>query len=263
MAPPQPHDVASYIPLLETLKTAGSELEVQTWWNPFGVDLLEREPTEQRKLAAVVLIARALRRTIRELDGDVPASRVGDLPEPIPEPPDDWNGRVTRVLRSRIDLDPRPCPLCAGDSPECGICEGTGQVLRVRFREVHDVVDTLRYAYVPTLPFSIEERVTRLIDPAADPPECLRIDMAARRAGSAYRDTIEVDPEFLGHSFADALAQARTAAQAFGVEADVVKKDVRAYAWPLLLLRWSGLGLDRTVALVVRPGDLAHVAVVQ
>jgi hypothetical protein len=116
---------------------------------------------------------------------------------------------------------------------------------------------------VPSLPFSIEERVTKLVEPTSDPPECLRIDMAPRRTGSAYRDVVEVDPEFFGHSFADALAQARSAAQAFGAEGDVVRKDVRAYAWPMLVLRWDEIGLQRTVAVVIRPGDLAHVAIVQ
>ncbi|MBI2897209.1 MAG: hypothetical protein HYY06_26870 [Deltaproteobacteria bacterium] len=262
MAQP-PDDVVRYIPLLETLKTAGSELEVQTWWSPFGVDLLEREPTDSRKLAAVVLVARSLRRTTRELESRVPSSTVGNLPELVPEPADDWQSRVTSVLLARLDSEASRCPYCPPGFEGCAFCGGTGFVERVRLREVHDLVETLRYAYVPSLPFSIEERVTRLIDPAVDPPECLRIDLEPRRGGSAYRDTFELEPEFFGHSFGDALVQARTAARAFGSEPDLVRKDVRAYAWPLLLVRWSGFGLDRTVALVVRPGDLAHVAVVQ
>lgn len=263
LCPPKCATSARYIPLLETLKSAGSELEVQPWWNPFGVDLLEREPSEARKLAAVVLVARVLRRTSREAEAVVPLSRVGTLPEAVPEPPTDWSSREVRVVLARLAADPQRCPYCPSGAPGCGFCEDTGLVAGVRLREIHDAVETLRYAYVPSLPFSIEERVTRLIEPEVDPPECLRFEMAARRAGSAYRDTLEVDPEFFGHSFGDALAQARAAAQALGSEPDVVRKDVRAYAWPVLLVRWSGLGLDHTVALVVRPGDLAHVAIVQ
>lgn len=256
-------EVASFIPLLETLKNAGSELEVQTWWNPFGVDLLEREPTEQHKLAAVVLVARVMRRFSRDLEREIAITRVGDLPREAPAPPEDWESRVSLVVLSQADAEPRPCTTCGGALSDCVSCDGSGQALLMRLREVHDVVATLRYAYVPSLPFSIEERVTKLLEPTADPPDCLRFDMAPRRAGSAYRDMIEVDPEFFGHSFADALAEARKAAEGFGADADVIRRDVRAYAWPLLLLKYSGVGLDRTVALVVRPGDLAHVAVVQ
>lgn len=286
-------DVARYVPSLEALQAAACALEVQTWRHPFGIDLLRVEPTERRKLAAVVVTARLQRRSTTEIETEVPVTRAAQIPETLPERPDDWSDREVDVIAERLAARSGPCSFCpptqrgfhlcgacgglgsvtpddstvacvgCGGSGRvaCANCDGSGVSVRVRLQTIRDVSCELRYAYVPALPFTIEERLCQLLQPTADPPECLRFDMAPRRAGSAYRDVLEVDPVFEGHEFGDALARARTAIQRLADGDPILRQDVRAYAWPLLLLRWQGLGLDRTVAIVIRPGDLAHLVV--
>lgn len=284
-------DARRYVPSLEAVVAAGCELETSTWRHPFGVDLLRHAPTECRPLAAVIVRAQVQHRRVSEADVEVPVARLKGLPEPIPEPPRDWSSREVDVILSQLE-PARGCSFCStqyrgfslcwacggadsaaegGAKDTCLVCGGRGRVtcptcagagvsVLVRMRTIRDGTSSLSYTYVPSLPLAIEERLGQLLE-RAEPPECLRFDMAPRRAGSAYRDTLEVDPVFEGHSFGDALARARAAVRGLGEDGEVLRRDVRAYAWPFLLLRWRQLGLDRTVALVIRPGDLAHLVV--
>lgn len=109
-------------------------------------------------------------------------------------------------------------------------------------------------AYVPSLPLSLETAVAEILDIATDPPACLRFDPAPRRVDSAYRGSLRAqDPTFHGCDFGDALARARTAAAGLVGEGEVIRQEIRTYAWPILWLRYRVLGVTRDAALVVAP----------
>lgn len=176
------------IPTLERARQAHASLTTRVWWRRGSIDLLEREPSATRKLAAVVVVAHA---------GNAPPG---------------------------------------------------SQAL-------------LRYAYVPSMPFPLEEGLAQLWErTGADMPDPLRVDIERDAVGDPYRGTRGAPPRFRDHDYGDALRQARTALGSLRQQ-HASNVSIHTFAWPILWLTFGGLAMKREVAIVVRPDRVMHAVV--
>lgn len=177
-----------------------------------------------------------------------------------PEQPGRARCRICKGV-GRIEFWGESCS-CSDGYVECPQCEGQGQAHRVTLRYLQDQPIQLREIYVPTemgfVPalFSFEGIFERVIGAAA-PPEALRChDLRPRTMStSAYRGGGKiVEPDFHGHAFAGTIDKATEALRAAGARGRIVAQAVRAYAWPLLWLRYRAP--EREVVVFADPGGL-------
>lgn len=114
------------------------------------------------------------------------------------------------------------------------------------------------YAYVPSMPFPLEEGVRQLFERNEGAlPESLRVDLERRGAGDPYRGASTRTTEFNGFTYEGALDAARS--RLIGLrKAHGKELDVRVYAWPVLRLSYQRIGLRREVAILVRPDGVMH-----
>jgi hypothetical protein len=276
-----------FVPRLEAARAAGLTLAARVWWRlGLEVDLMEREPIEARRLAAIIVSGRVLRRRRLAYRREVPASEAARAPEAIPPPVVDLgvesqqtvitdalsgvrrctqclNGRVScvvclgrgyvEVARSSYEVGAlRACSACGrGGTQECPHCAGTAETVEVRCVDLIDEVVHLAYPYVPTMSFALEEKVRGALEQELDVerpvPDCLFVDLEPQRAGGPYRAT-KRDPEFRGFSYADALAKARAALAGTRGE-EPIAEELTIHARPILWLRYAAWGTRREVAL--------------
>lgn len=114
------------------------------------------------------------------------------------------------------------------------------------------------YAYVPSMPFALEEGVRQLFERHEGAlPESLRVDLERRGAGDPYRGTATQTTQFNGFAFEQALDAARS--RLVGLRKTHGKAvELRVYAWPVLRLSYQRIGLRREVAILVRPDGVMH-----
>jgi hypothetical protein len=273
-----------YLPSLELARRAKVSIRGATRFRR-EVDLLGREPDAQHRVAAVLLVAEVQRRETFDMSAEIPLGAAASVPEPMPEPPAGFETRSHRVLTALLSPAPEECATCRGTpgriacvlcwgsgtvirdgtlvavacegcaatgAVPCPACGGEGHILRVAARRIDDVHARLRYAYLPEMPFSLEERLAQLMEPRDEPPGCLQIDLGVRRTGGPYRQSEQRDPDFLGFAPGRALDEARAAVTRLRGEGTVVRSDIRAFAWPILWLRYRVGGSRREVALFVQ-----------
>ncbi|WP_437757672.1 hypothetical protein [Sorangium sp. So ce1389] len=213
-----------------------------------GLALPPGAPAEERRVAALVVLASLVRREGWAEVVDLSPEAAGQLEAGEPPLPRAFEARAHRRLAE--DLGPRPCPACSGAGARlifCATCLGDGHVRRVRLRHVQDRLIEVRELYappemsfVPAL-FSLEGALKRALG-EADPPEPLRcLDLRPRAARTAYRGGADrvVEPEFYTHRFAGTIESATAGLAALAAGGRVVAQAVRAYAWPLLWLRYG------------------------
>ena len=131
------------------------------------------------------------------------------------------------------------CEYCERGYVVCSVCDGSVETVRATIRHVNDRPVSIRRAFVPTMEAAPTPAALfqAFLDAQADPPPSLRFELQATVVHSAYRGASAVRaPEFHGHSFDDALPRALDAAKELARYRDAVKSDVRAYAWPFLVL---------------------------
>jgi hypothetical protein len=90
--------------------------------------------------------------------------------------------------------------------------------------------------------FSLESTLEKTIESTKDLPECLRCHDLSDRAvgGTAYRGgERRKKPDFHGYDFADTIEKALAGLTALGGGSAVALYDIRAYAWPLIWLRYA------------------------
>ncbi|WP_437329385.1 hypothetical protein [Sorangium sp. So ce381] len=227
--------VAPYLPTLGRARAEGLAL-------PPGA------PAEERRVAALVVLASIVRREGWTEVVDLSQEDALQLAPGEPPLPDAFEARAHRRLVEHLGL--RPCTACAGAGASpvvCASCMGDGHMRRVRIRHVQDRPIEVRELYapremsfVPAL-FSFESTLKRALG-AADPPEPLRcLDLRPRAVRTAYRgggDRV-VEPDFQGHHFAGTIESAVATLGAFATGGRIVAQAVRAYAWPLLWLRYG------------------------
>jgi hypothetical protein len=120
--------------------------------------------------------------------------------------------------------------------------------------DVVDGIQTIRYAYVPSMIDELDLAVGELFEELpASLDEGLRFDPNPKTNRSAYRgDVGQTDQTFHGHAFGDALTRATRAVQGIS-RGTVLLRDVKAYGWPLLWLRYTGVMRKGNVALLTSP----------
>jgi hypothetical protein len=139
------------------------------------------------------------------------------------------------------------CEYCQHGYVTCSVCDGAALTVRATMRHVNDRPIAIRRVLVPTLPASLVHAIEAVVDPLRDPPPALRFELQANVVQSAYRGASAVRaPEFHGHAFEDSLARALEVVKELARYRDAVKSEVRAYAWPLLVV-----GRDASAMVVI------------
>jgi hypothetical protein len=236
-----------------------------------GLDVPMIEPPAQHRLAMLVVHAVVQRRTSwaeETLRGQVMVSDLESGPPPVPDrfEPRHWvrldadfGGETCKAC---VEMPGRKrCRICNGQgqlfngafpcscqngSVACPSCEGTTISKRVRVRYYTDTPASLYEAYLPAQIacepslFHLKSTIDHLVHIQTELPEELRChDLSGRVAGTAYRGgERKVRPDFHGHDFGDTIEKALGALAALGGGATVIRYDIRAYAWPLLWLRY-------------------------
>jgi hypothetical protein len=252
-------------PFLPTLERARAERLV----------LPDGPPAEERRLSALLVLAALLRREGWEEETEVGKGTAERMDRGDPPVDDAFEPRSHQRLagvlsegrcsmcaaspgwvRCRVcggsGLVPDGTPFgaacsCKTGSVACPLCEGSGESLRAKVRYSFDRPMAFREVYVPLeltcVPalFSFEGALEKILGAFLDPPECLRChDLRPRVVGTAYRGGERlVPPDFHGHAFGDTIDKATAALGAIGSGGKLVRSAIRAYAWPLLWLRYS------------------------
>lgn len=188
-----------------------------------SLELPDGDPADEHRMAALIVIARAIRRDtwdeiVREQDVD-----PSTAPAP-PGPPKSYEQVVhTAVVGPAASKNP--------------------SIRRVTVRHYTDRPISMREMYVPTLPahFAFESAIEGIAQYDQPPPDVLRcLDLTPREVGgNAYRGGGHIAlPEFHGYGFGDAVDKGKKAVKAIGVRGSVFGLQVLAYAWPFLWLRY-------------------------
>ncbi len=253
-------------PLLPTLERAKAA----------GLPLPDGEPLEQEKWAALFVIATVLRRRSWKEEIVSHPDNLAQLGQGMPPVPEAFvGGTYTTVegvgaaeacLACSLTPGRRKCRVCNGVNfvqsggydtmvrcsctmgyVPCPTCRGQATTNRVTLRYYEDTPATMRELYLPShLPcyaplFGLEGAMERSVNLAVDPPEELRChDLTGQVGGSAYRGgTRTVRPSFHGHDFGDTIDHAREQLRALRGGFHIARYEVRAYAWPLLRVRYA------------------------
>jgi len=299
LSPPDEEAAATFLPNIERARGEGVVAQRKVfglpWWS---LDLLGATPDEIEPLAVVIVEARVQRRISELKDVQVAARLLDQLATAAPPEPTDFTDARTAYLVERSDIsdcqgcEGRPgeiaCTACAGtgrvdvtDSEgnavlvacylckghryiTCPTCEGAGHAHWARLVQVEDSAPSLRYAYVPSMVDALDLAVGELFDELpAELPACLRFDPTPRKHESAYRGEVrQMDRGFFGHGFGDALDRAMRGVAALGAAGEVIRRDLAAYAWPMLWLRYASIARRAEVGLVISPLDRRHRALV-
>lgn len=187
-----------------------------------GLDLPEGDPWEVHKMAALIVIAGAVRRETWDevLDEDRAESVPGREPPPAP---------TAYVPGSHAWI----------------VGPVAGKPGRVRVRHTNEIPIAMCELYAPTLPiaYCFEGALEKFAELGTEPPEVLRcLDLRPRnQGGSAYRGGGKLqEADFNGFAFGDSLEHAVTAVERLGTRGTVFLLNVRAYAWPFLWARYPG-----------------------
>jgi hypothetical protein len=250
-------------PYLPTLVRAQAE----------GLPLPEGRPAEERRVAALIVQATILRRKTWSEEKVLPPSMLPNLPQGEPPPPADLEPRTSvrltnvtpiatcsvctetpgrrtcRVCRGRgtLAISKTACT-CQGGYVKCPSCDGGVVTNRVRMSYYLDEPAWMREAYLPSellhepSLFGLESRLENAIVLRSEIAECLRChDLSDTTQGSAYRGGAKKKtPDFKGYDFVDTIDKALAGLKALGAGMQVVRYAIRAYAWPVLWLRYSG-----------------------
>jgi hypothetical protein len=255
----------SALPYLPTLDRARRE----------GLPLPEGEPSEQQRVVVLIVHASVVRRRSWAEDAVLQHELMVSLPREAPPAPTGFvpgshvqlekelsiencsactatpGRRICRVCKGRgvLALGDLKCS-CDNGYVACSVCGGEQRSRRVRVRYFNDEPLWFREAYVPTTIaharalFSFESTFEQTIGLDAEPPQCLRChDLSDRVSGTAYRGGEKRQrPEFRGHDFSDTIDKALAGLSALAAGAAVPLYDIRAYAWPILWLRYGEVG---------------------
>lgn len=250
-------------PYLPTLVRAQAE----------GLALPDCRVAEERRVAALIVHATILRRKTWSEEKELPPSMIASLPDGEPQPPADLEPRTSVRLTSVTPVATcaacaetpgrRRCRICGGTGAlalskkscscdegfvKCPSCDGEVVTNRVRLSYYVDEPAWMREAYLPSellhepSLFGLESRLEKTIELESEIAECLRChDLSDSTQGTAYRGgSKRKAPDFKGYDFVDAVDKALAGLKALGAGMQVVRYAIRAYAWPILWLRYSG-----------------------
>jgi hypothetical protein len=278
-------EASLFFPSFERAIAEGVRARVRPWWRPStGVDLLRRRPAAYAGLAALALDARVQTRRAFERPFVMSERAAGALPTIVPPAPRAFARADHRVLVEPVGparrcetcvarpgralcaacssaggpgfafADPDLCPRCAALPALCPVCEGTCRAVDVRVLDVSDRARALAYVFVPSLPFELDAGVTRHLEARWPPPPALRFELDAPARGGPYRAARQGATEGRwGYDFGDAVGRAQRALETLGADGQVGRRQVAAYAWPLLWARYALLGANAELVLFVDP----------
>jgi hypothetical protein len=200
-------DVEYWLPSLEKARIAGLELP-------------EGDPAEVHQLAALIVIAGAVRR-------------------------ETWDEVLYEESAANIlGREPPPAPSAYVPSSHSWIAGWVDRRTRwLRVRHTNDIPISMCELYAPTLPiaYSFEGALEKFSELGSEPPDALRcLDLRPHNeGGSAYRGGGKLqEADFHGFAFGDALEHGVTAVERLGTRGTVFMLNVRAYAWPFLWVRY-------------------------
>jgi hypothetical protein len=224
-----PPNVLSWLPTIERAREIGLEL-------PAG------EPSEAHKLAALIVLAGAVRREAWDevVEEGVASHRASLGP---PAPPSSYQDVVHAWVVGPV-----------ANRPGC-----------VRLRHTRDRPVSLCELYFPTLPivYSFEAALEKLAQPNLEPPPELRCPdlRPENEGGSAYRGGGKLKAaDFFGFGFGDSIQKGAEGVARLGVRNTIFLLNVRAYAWPFLWLRYPlEASMHEMLLTPARNGELALV----
>ncbi len=153
------------------------------------------------------------------------------------------------------------CSACFGNGERlCPSCDGTRASITARAYSVQDQEHAFSYAYLPELPFPLEERLKEHFEAElADGvtyPELLTVRLDPERTGGPYRQAVRDATEVYGYAYGrGALAAARLAVQRLRGD-EPFFETIRTWARPILWLRYRVLGLRREVAVLCDTAEM-------
>jgi hypothetical protein len=187
--------------------------------------LPDEEPTEQRKMAALILDLRIIRREV-------------------------WSETKNLTLDERNRLDPHPpTTVKAGAMYHVLGAEygGPGRFSRCRIDHYTDKAVVVNDVYTPDEMTSVpalshlDDALDAIAVGAKLPSDLRCLDLAPRTAGGGYRAVAaEVKPDFHGYSFGGAFEATKGVVDAILRRGAAVGGEVVVHAWPLLWLRYEG-----------------------
>ena len=208
-----------------------------------GIHLPAEQPFAAHKLAALLVHGRIMRRvgwSEQKLLSEAAAGQLLREPPAEPRP-----GAVYHVLGQVI--------------------ADTKVGVRCLVHHITDELVELHEVYVPRLVDVDPEmgplhRALEALVLHETPPEELRCaDLQPRSVGGGYRASPSLKPrDFLGYELGDAVTQAAGVVESMLSHGRVLSADIRAYAWPLLWLRYGELLPMPDVALVVGAHGQLH-----
>lgn len=243
-------------------------------------------PLQETHFAALIVQVSMMRRRTWVEEKNLPAHMLASIPQGNPPAPTQFEMVSYLRLDERVDVacsacaelpGYRRCRICGGSGTvginkrpcscnngyvQCPSCNGTAISSRVRLRYYSDEPAWMAELYMPSelihVPafFKLESTLESAVGVSNILPECLRChDLSERTGGSAYRGgEKKIRPDFKGFDFSDTIDKALAGLRALGGGVQVVHYDIKAYAWPLLWLRYPQ---DLHIALYVSPeGEL-------
>ncbi len=212
-----------------------------------GIALPSVTPTQRYPVAALIVRARILRREVWSEKKSITQELADKLPH---HPPKKGKpGGLYHVIGKQF----RSAARWQGFRPE----------LRVRLDHYHDKLVRFSEAYVPSgllkVPgFGGVETAFEALVMARLPPECLRcLDLTPRSVGGAYRVSARGrQPKFHGHDFGDTIKRGSRTVHRILAPGQVMRSDIRAYAWPLLWLHYDTIPAQDFVLVVDHEGNI-------
>jgi hypothetical protein len=279
----------SFFPSIELARAAIPKLSALRGFFGKEIDLWQHAPREERKLAAIVFLAQALRRSRWSKPIELSKRLYDRYPRGEPSVPvvlvdqsyhclldggigseqkctrcsvmkSGWaacdictgTGKVsvTTIDEGAILVD---CTHCEAGLTRCTTCEGTGRSVRADVHFIEDKTIAIRRTYFPTLPAAIVKVLRAHIDATLNPPACLEFDAQPALVESAYRGAATVRvPDFHGHGFGGALEQVLAGKDELGRFDGLVKEQLWTFGWPLSWLVYEVGGETIGVALFMQ-----------
>jgi hypothetical protein len=211
-----------------------------------GVGLPAHAPLEERRLAALRVDMKVLRRTGWSEQKSFRTQEFAELAASAP--PRGKAGAAYHVAGSVLRK--------TKDWVRCQVHHLSDELV-----ELHETYVPGEIQHHPEL-FTVERALEALIMPVPPPEELRCLDLTPKEVGGAYRaGPAQQPPDFHGFDFGDALDQATSVVHRILTRGQLLASDVRAYAWPLLWLRYGAERPEPDYVLVVRPqGTIVAIA---
>ena len=204
--------------------------------------------SEMHKLCALVVLVRVLERKQWREDKIIRWRWARTMSRNAPPVPNKAASTFATTLQQTFET--YWCTKCqnrqkVNDKPiePCGGCGVRARVLHTsdKFSTMYETYIPRSMSVVPEM-FGFESMLERRTTPSHRlPPDALECpDLRPQQTGGAYRTArSKKAPTFHGYDFAGTIEMAQSQIERFFLGKDVARFDIRAWAWPLLWLRYD------------------------